>query len=204
MLNKALILLGILFLILVSCTDFDRKEQLKEIANMKQTVDSLQKNLEINRIDTLAGLRTAVMNLELRILNNYTADTIDIELRKNMAQYQTVKKFFVAEKEEGGENESLNSQTLGAAYLVVKNGLLQEQKTLDLLNSDIENGNGERNKYNEYLQFEQNKVKQLTILLDDYKKHKDKVLKMFFDVYNELDPFVKSLEKKNAAKSKNK
>jgi hypothetical protein len=204
MLNKALILLGILFLTLVSCTDFDRKEQLKQIANMKQTVDSLQKNLEINRIDTLAGLRTAVMNLELRIRNNYTADTIDIELSKKMAQYQTVKKFFVAEKEEGGENESLNSQTLGAAYLVVKNGLLQEQKTLDLLKSDIENGNGERNKYNEYVQFEQNKVKQLTILLDDYKKHKDKVLKMFFDVYNELDPFVKSLEKKNAAKSKNK
>ena len=204
MLNKALILLGILFLTLVSCTDFDRKEQLKQIANMKQTVDSLQKNLEINRIDTLAGLRTAVMNLELRIRNNYTADTIDIELSKKMAQYQTVKKFFVAEKEEGGENESLNSQTLGAAYLVVKNGLLQEQKTLDLLKSDIENGNGERNKYNEYLQFEQNKVKQLTILLDDYKKHKDKVLKMFFEVYNELDPFVKSLEKKNAAKSKNK
>jgi len=204
MLNKAPILLGILFLTLVSCTDFDRKEQLKQIANMKQTVDSLQKNLEINRIDTLAGLRTAVMNLELRIRNNYTADTIDIELSKKMAQYQTVKKFFVAEKEEGGENEGLNSQTLGAAYLVVKNGLLQEQKTLDLLKSDIENGNGERNKYNEYLQFEQNKVKQLTILLDDYKKHKDKVLKMFFDVYNELDPFVKSLEKKNAAKSKNK
>ncbi len=204
MLNKAPILLGILFLTLVSCTDFDRKEQLKQIANMKQTVDSLQKNLEINRIDTLAGLRTAVMNLELRIRNNYTADTISLELGKKMAQYQTVKKFFVAEKEEGGENESLNSQTLGAAYLVVKNGLLQEQKTLDLLKSDIENGNGERNKYNEYLQFEQNKVKQLTILLDDYKKHKDKVLKMFFDVYNELDPFVKSLEKKNAAKSKNK
>ena len=204
MLNKALILLGILFLTLVSCTDFDRKEQLKQIANMKQTVDSLQKNLEINRIDTLAGLRTAVMNLELRIRNNYTADTNSLELGKKMAQYQTVKKFFVAEKEEGGENESLNSQTLGAAYLVVKNGLLQEQKTLDLLKSDIENGNGERNKYNEYLQFEQNKVKQLTILLDDYKKHKDKVLKMFFDVYNELDPFVKSLEKKNAAKSKNK
>ena len=204
MLNKALILLGILFLTLVSCTDFDRKEQLKQIVNMKQTVDSLQKNLEINRIDTLAGLRTAVMNLELRIRNNYTADTISLELGKKMAQYQTVKKFFVAEKEEGGENESLNSQTLGAAYLVVKNGLLQEQKTLDLLKSDIENGNGERNKYNEYLQFEQNKVKQLTILLDDYKKHKDKVLKMFFDVYNELDPFVKSLEKKNAAKSKNK
>ena len=99
MLNKALILLGIIFLTLVSCTDFDRKEQLKQIANMKQTVDSLQKNLETNRIDTLAGLRTAVMNLELRIRNNYTADTIDIELSKKMTQYQTVKKFFVAEKE---------------------------------------------------------------------------------------------------------
>ena len=204
MLNKALILFGILFITLVSCTDFDRQEQLKQIANLQQSVDSLQKNLESNRIDTLAGLRTALMNLELRLRNNYSADTINLELGKTMAQYKTVKKFFVAEKEEGVENESLNSQTLGAAYLVVKNGLLQEQKTLDLLKSDIENGNGERNKYNEYLQFEQNKVKQLTILLDDYKKHKDKVLKMFFDVYNELDPFVKSLEKKNAAKSKNK
>jgi hypothetical protein len=204
MLNKALILFGILFITLVSCTDFDRQEQLKQIANLQQSVDSLQKNLESNRIDTLAGLRTALMNLELRLRNNYSADTINLELGKTMAQYKTVKKFFVAEKEEGVENESLNSQTLGAAYLVVKNGLLQEQKTLDLLKSDIENGNGERNKYNEYVQFEQNKVKQLTILLDDYKKHKDKVLKMFFDVYNELDPFVKSLEKKNAAKSKNK
>ena len=204
MLNKSFILLGVLFLTLLSCTDLERKEQLKQIARMKQSVDSLQKNLETNRIDTLSGLRTAVMNLELRIRNNYTADTINIELGKKMAQYKTVKKFFKREKGEGAKNESLNNQTLGTAYLVVKNGLLQEQKTLDLLKSDIENGNGERNRYNEYVQFEQNKVKQLTILLEDYKKHKDKVLKMFFEVYNELDPFVKSLEKKNAAKSKNK
>ncbi|MFO0493965.1 MAG: hypothetical protein ACK50Y_00405 [Flavobacteriia bacterium] len=204
MLNKALILFGILFITLVSCTDFDRQEQLKQIANLQQSVDSLQKNLESNRIDTLAGLRTALMNLELRLRNNYSADTINLELGKTMAQYKTVKKFFVAEKEEGVENESLNSQTLGAAYLVIKNGLLQEKKTLSLLKSDIENGNGERNKYNEFIQFERNKVKQLTILLEDYKKHKEKVLKMFFDVYNKLDPFVKSLEKKNASKSKNK
>ena len=204
MLNKSFILLGVFFLTLLSCTDLERKEQLKQIARMKQSVDSLQKNLETNRIDTLSGLRTAVMNLELRIRNNYTADTINLELGKKMAQYKTVKKFFKREKGEGAKNESLNNQTLGTAYLVVKNGLLQEQKTLDLLKSDIENGNGERNRYNEYVQFEQNKVKQLTILLEDYKKHKDKVLKMFFEVYNELDPFVKSLEKKNAAKSKNK
>jgi hypothetical protein len=204
MLNKSFILLGVFFLTLLSCTDLERKEQLKQIARMKQSVDSLQKNLETNRIDTLSGLRTAVMNLELRIRNNYTADTINLELGKKMAQYKTVKKFFKREKGEGAKNESLNNQTLGTAYLVVKNGLLQEQKTLDLLKSDIENGNGERNRYNEYVQFEQNKVKQLTILLEDYKKHKDKVLKMFFEVYNELDPFVKSLEKTNAAKSKNK
>ena len=83
MLNKALILLGILFLTLVSCTDFDRKEQLKQIANMKQTVDSLQKNLEINRIESEAieveqlsfNLKELTENLqnslkELAIINN--------------------------------------------------------------------------------------------------------------------------------------
>ncbi len=201
MLNKRLFLIGILFLSLLSCTDLERNEQLKQISDMKQTVVRLQKDLKKNRVDTLAGFRTSLMNLELRLRNNYRADTIDTDLGQKMSQYKTVKKFFKREKGEVKDNQDLNSQTLGTAYLSVKNGLIEEQKTLELLKTDVENGNGERSKYNEYVQFEQNKVKQLTHLLNDYKTHKERVLKMFFEVYNVLEPFVSSLELKNADKS---
>jgi hypothetical protein len=194
-------LLSILILCaVVSCTDFDREEQLGKVDKLSQQVDSLQVALKEHRVDTLVHLRTAVTTLELRIRNNYNADTINMSLGKKMEKFRHLKKFFMAEHEVEGEEESegegLNHQTLGSAYLAVKRGIMSEKSTLLKLRSDISNGSGKRDKYNEYISFEAGKVNQLCVLLEDYKSHKDKILTNFKEVYGELNAFATQLESK--------
>ena len=197
------------FLILftaAACTDFDREEQLRKVDNLSQQVDSLKVALQEHRVDTLVHLRTAVTTLELRIRNNYTADTIDIALGEKMEKFRQLKKFFMAEHEaegeEEGEGEGLNHQTLGSAYVAVKRGITTEKSTLLKLKSDISNGFGKRDKYNEYISFETEKVNQLCALLEDYKSHKNRILNEFKEVYGDLNTFATQLEAVKKSKSK--
>ena len=197
------------FLILftaAACTDFDREEQLRKVENLNQQVDSLQVALQEHRVDTLVHLRTAVNTLELRIRNNYTADTIDVALGEKMEKFRQLKKFFMAEHEaegeEEGEGKGLNHHTLGSAYVAVKRGMIAEKSTLLKLKSDISNGFGKRDKYNEYIEFEAGKVNQLCALLEDYKSHKDKILTDFKEVYGDLNAFAGKLESEKKSKAK--
>jgi hypothetical protein len=194
--------IGLLSLLILcaaaSCTDFDREEQLSKVDKLSQQVDSLQVALQEHRVDTLVNLRTAVTTLELRIRNNYNADTINVALGEKMEKFRQLKKFFMAEHEAEGEEEGegLNHQTLGSAYVVVKRGIMAEKSTLLKLRSDISNGFGKRDKYDEYISFEAGKVNQLCVLLEDYKSHKDKILTNFKEVYGDLNAFATQLESK--------
>lgn len=189
--------LSILILCLAAaCSDIDREEQLKKVDSLRVQVDSLQVALQEHQIDTLAQLRNYVMSLETRIRNNYTADTIDVSLGEKMEKFRQLKKFFMAERESEGEkeNEGLNHQTLGSAYMAVQRGIISEKTALSRLKSDIANGFGKRDKYNEYISFEAEKVNQLSVLLKDYKTHKEKIIGDFKGVYADLNVYVTKLE----------
>jgi hypothetical protein len=201
---------GLLTLITLSllsaCADLDREEQLKKVDNMRIQVDSLQAALEEHQVDTLANIQNYIMSIELRIRNNYTADTINISLSQKMNKFRNLKKFFMSEsaEEEEGEEKSgrLTHQTLGSAYLDIKEGIASEKSTLQELRSDISNGLGKRDKYNEYIAFETQKIDQLCVLLEDYKTHKDKILHDFKDVYEDLNVFATKLETEKELKIK--
>lgn len=203
---KIITLLFFLLMVAASCTDFNRDEQLSKVEKLCNQVDSLQVALQEHRVDTLVNLRTAVTTLELRIRNNYTADTINVALGEKMEKFRQLKKFFMAEHEaegeEEGEGEGLTHQTLGSSYVVVKRGMVSEKITLGRLKSDIKNGFGKRDKYNEYIEFEAGKVKQLCVLLEDYKAHKERILNDFKDVYSDLNNFAARLEAQKKALSK--
>jgi hypothetical protein len=205
--NMKIGIIAFLFLTLVtSCSDLNKDEQLNKVGRLMLQVDSLQVALQEHRIDTLVQIRTAVNSIETRIRNNYSADTINLSLGQQMEKFRQLKKFFMAEHEPEGEEEyegnRLNEKTLGKAYLVVKRGILTEKRTLEQLKSDISNGFGKRDKYNEYIEFETGKVNQLCVLLEDYKAHKDKILKDFKDVYAVLNVFATKLESEKKAKAK--
>lgn len=164
--------------LLYACSDVKKNEQLAKIDKMNVSLDSIQTVLFENEIDTIAALSVATNTVELRIKNNYEADTIDMELGKKMDAYKVMRRTL---------------GTLGRSFSVIKNGVIAEKETLSILKSDIEKGNGERSKYDEFVLFENGKVEQLRSLLNDYVSQKEKTMKTFHELHDELNAFSMSL-----------
>jgi hypothetical protein len=86
---------------------------------------------------------------------------------------------------------------LGRSYSVIKKGVKDERVVLSKLKDDIEKGNGERKKYSDYVKFEEDKTNQLRSLLNGYLVEKEKTMKTFFSLYEELNAFsLELLEKR--------
>lgn len=166
---------------LSSCSDLNKGKQLESIDKMNVSLDSIQTVLFQHEIDTIAALGVAANTLELRIKNNYYADTIDMALGKKMDAYKVMRRTF---------------GPMGRSFSVIKNGVLSEKEVLKNLKSDIENGYGERKKYDEHIQFEEGKVDQLRSLLKEYVTEKEKTMKTFFELHDELNTFSLELLKK--------
>ncbi len=196
-----LLVVGTLF----SCNDFNRKSQLQTIDKLTVSLDSMYHVLLENRIDTLAGIIIASNTLELRIKENYHADTIDLDFAKKMNRFKEIKKAFEAEseaEEEAGEaEERREGKMLGTSYTTINEGIKDERETLKKLYSDIDQGNGNRSAYEEYLSFESQKVNQLRTLLTFYVNEKHRVLKEFYPLYETLNAYASKLENES---SKNK
>ena len=74
-------------------------------------------------------------------------------------------------------------------------GIGEERMALNNLAADIQNGEGERNKYDTYIIYENNKIKQLKILLNSYISFKNKTMETFFRLHDELDSLSRTLIK---------
>ena len=170
-----------------SCADLQKKEQLAKIDVMNQTLDSLEKELITQKIDTLPELKLSTSTVELRIKQNLFMDKVDIELGKKMDAYKRMRRAL---------------GPLGKAYGKVNKSVLEIREAIKNLSSDIENGYGERNKYDEYITFEKDKITKITILLNDYKEQKESVFKTYFELHNELYTFSMELLKKNTKSTK--
>lgn len=170
---------------LASCSDLKKGEQLKSIDAMNKSVDSIETVLLENEIDTLSALITATVTLELRIKNNYYSDTIDMELGKKMDAFKRTRR---------------RLGPISATFNSIRIGVKEEKDILEKLKADIENGNGDRKKYPEYVAFEQKKVDQLRSLLNAYVKEKKETIEVIDRIYPEMNAFSMSLLEKNKKK----
>lgn len=176
-----------LIVLLGSCADLQKKEQLAKINGMNQRVDSLETELRKHTIDTITELKLSTSTVELRIKNNLFLDKVDLVLGRKMDAYKRMRR-------------ALNP--LGAASKKVKDGINEERIALKNLYSDIENGYGERNKYEEYLAFESDKISKLVILINDYKQQKEVIFKTYSELHEELYTFSMSLLEKKTKPTK--
>lgn len=174
---KKLIFALVLFSI-YSCADIDKRKHLEAIEKMNKSLDSIQTVLLENEIDTIAALGVATNSVELRIKNNYDADTIDMELGRKMDAYKLMRRTLAP---------------LGRSFYMIKTSVIEEKSTLEKLKTDIEKGNGERKKFPEYIKFEEAKVQQLRILLKEYVIKKNETMKTFHELHEVLDAFSMSL-----------
>ena len=171
----------VLLLFSISCSDFDQEKQEKSVSSLSAEVKTFKKEFEAIKIDSISDLKLSTYEVERRIKQNYYSDTIDVSFGRKMDDFKRMRRMIgPLGKEQGRLKNSINEE------------LLQLTKLL----SDISKGYGKRESYNEYIQFEKNKVTQIKVLYDEYVKMRAQFLEMYTALYFELYTFSKSIEDK--------
>lgn len=165
-----------------SCNSAEKQAKLDKITQLEKSVDSIETVLNKNVIDTIAGLKNATSQVELRIKAHLKISKVDMVLDQKMNRFKLMRK-------------SLNP--LGRNFNKIRRGILEEKTALSALKKDIENGAGNAEKQDEFIAFEKNKVEQINVLLTDYMETKEKFFVNYKELYPELLAFSLDLEAKD-------
>jgi hypothetical protein len=179
--GRLLIAFFVLFLF-AGCNGKNHDNLVLKINTLSNSLDSLEKILLNNEIDTLAALRVATNAVEIRIKNYYNLDSIDYEFGKKMDSYKVMRR-------------SLGP--LGKSFSEIKSGIKEERISLSNLKNDISNNLGLQEEYETNFMFEKEKISQLRILLKSYTSEKNKTMSTFNELHKELDSFSMELLRKH-------
>lgn len=179
---KTYFALILIVLSLSACHDVNKQKQLEKIDSMLAKVDSIEQVYNKQQADTISVARIIfdITTTELRIKNNYEADTINKDLGHKMDQYKLARK---------------RLKPMGKVASQIMLGTKEEREALKNLRKDVSEGAGDRSKYDKYINFEHNKVKQLSVLLKDFVETKEKCIQTYEELHPELEAFSMSLIK---------
>lgn len=175
-------LVALCCVLLFSCADLKKDEQLSRISKLEKTLAKIEQERAKNTIDTLTALKISTNNVEIRIKTYLVLDTINLVLGKKMDAYKIMRR---------------NFKPLGKQNSQLKSAIREERKTLKDLRVDIDNGSGSRDKYESYILFEKNKIKQLQILLDEHMRLKNETFHTYRELHDELNQLSLALLRKN-------
>ena len=93
-------------------------------------------------------------------------------------------------------------KNLDGDYEKIRTALEEEKLSLNKLNSDVREGFGKREKYDEYISFEKNKIKKIKSLMKEYKSKKEEFTISFDSLHPLLNDYSIRLEEKFKTKEK--
>lgn len=175
---KSFVLMISIFGLLVSCSDLDKQEQLKSVKKELTRLQLLSKKIEDKRLNDVATFRINTMQTELKIKQNLYLDTINLELARQLDAFKIMRR---------------SIKPVVKQRQQLKKGINEEKKVLESLYQDIEQGRGERNRYDEFILFEHNKVEQLTALTADYMRAKSKLYNEYYRLYPPVNALANEL-----------
>lgn len=143
---KIFILSLVSLLLFVSCHDVKKQKQLKEITQLISTLSEI--SAEMNEIDSshMELILEEVMIVRSSIQENYQNDTLSIQLGQDLEDYHLIAK---------------QAQWVMGNIPFAKEIIAETQLRLNQLQTDIAYGNGERDKYDSYIQNEKEQVDEL-------------------------------------------
>ncbi len=174
-------LLLVIFSFLFSCSDIEKDRQVKKINGLTNSVEKLKIALTQNKINNVPEKKLRVYTVIKRIKSYYFTDTIDYQFAKKMNSYKAARKSLII---------------LESDYEKIRLALREEKIALRKLKSDVLNGFGQREKYDEYIYFEKNKTKKIKILLDKYIYKKKEFAIAFDSLHPVLNDYSIRLEEK--------
>ncbi|MBI1837216.1 MAG: hypothetical protein HYR91_08135 [Flavobacteriia bacterium] len=164
-----------------ACSDFHKSEQLADIEKMSKALDSAAIVLSEHPIEKMNEIKAIYLEIEDEIrMNHSVKDTISLEFGKKMDALKMVR---------------LTFEPLEKAYENLSIGLKNEKKRNLDLKTDIENSNGERENYQQNVDFENKKVEKLLKLLANYTRIREKSLTIFNQYKDEMKAFADSIAK---------
>ncbi len=171
---KKLLLVFAVLGLLTACSDIEKEQQLKRVQQELKKLDQLSKKLEDPRLQEISTFKVNTIQTELKIKQNLYLDTINLELAQQLDAFKVMRR---------------SIKPLMKQFQKINVGIREEKTALKLLSQDIDQGRGERQRYNEFIQFEHNKVQQLAALTTDFERAKTQ----FFKDYKRLYPPVNAL-----------
>ncbi len=157
--------------LLFSCKNEQKTKHLQEINTMEKDLDSLSSVANDTTQRRPGSLNMNVEETIQKVKNNYLPDTINYSVAKMMNNYKEIKKAVMS-----------NSGNLAK----VKQSIPEVRQKVQDLKHDIENGVGEREKYEEYINFEKRKIADIKDVLNYYLETRNK----FYNRYDSLHPIV--------------
>ena len=170
--------IGLIILISLSCSDIDKEKQAQNVLKLTKQVSVINQEFEKIKIDSISALKLSTYEVERRIKQNYFSDTINLEFGQKMDDYKRMRRMLdPIGKEEFRLHQSIN----------------EELSQLKKLHFDISNGYGKRESYDEYIQFEKNKVSQINVLFEEYLKLRAQFLEIYDRLHKELLEYGRGL-----------
>lgn len=161
-----------------SCSDLEREGQRARVDSLVEQVEGVEKTFLKIKMDSISNLQMSTYEVERQIKQSYSPDTINLVLGKKMNDYKRMRKML---------------GPLGKEEVRLQKSLVEEKEQLAKLSSDILKGYGKRELYNEYIDFETNKVNQIKTLYEEYKKTRAQFLEIYHRLHNELIAFSANL-----------
>ena len=162
-----------------ACQDKERNKLILKIEEMDSALDSMKTIADESQIDTLHLLIEHIKENTSEVKKHYFADTVEYEVANMMNNYKEVRKAL-----------STNSGNLSK----VRQSIPEVKESLENLKHDITHGVGERDRYEEYVSFEAEKVEKIKEILTYYLETKTKYLSLYEETEVKVIEFIEELK----------
>ena len=131
-----------------SCTDWKKPRQIEKIENLQHDLDQLEQyNSDFNKLSELIKV---IEEVELRLIQNSSGDTLALEFAKILDEYGTIRPGLILLQEKQPLIDSL--------FIIRENGIAT-------LRNDINNGLGMRSNYDDNISFEEESMSNFSIFI---------------------------------------
>jgi hypothetical protein len=173
------IVLSILPFLYVSCSDMKKVEQLEQIEMLQSSLDSLETQWNTNEATQIDSLENLSFSKIDSIGNLYNGQEIELVVASKIDLFKQ------------SNHDFKELKKIHEFYPVV---LKEKQKSLKLLKKDIEKGSGRREKYDEYIDFEQKELSTICKQYDDYQRTKKRCFKNYMNSQKTVNQLLDSLK----------
>jgi chromosome segregation ATPase len=164
----------ILAIVLVSCSDLKKPEQLEKVDDLLESVSSSTTALEENEIQNLEEILVLSSDMT-SVFKQYESDTIDVDIALKFDRFQSMNEKIVPVMQWYDTLDSL---------------LEQQESKLKELRNDIDQGSGKRNKYDTYIQFEKEKVTKLESRVEECITAMKEIEATYEELHNEINELL--------------